>query len=76
MTNLHVLELDQNSLTGQIPSNIGNLTKMVNLSLARNMLYGPIPPSFGNLTHAFPKISPDNFFKHKSFSFESLIRSG
>ena len=43
--------LDRNQLTGEIPSEIGNLTNLTRLSLNRNQLTGSIPPEIGNLTN-------------------------
>ncbi|KAJ1275253.1 hypothetical protein BS78_05G122100 [Paspalum vaginatum] len=42
--------LDQNNLTGEIPSWLGGFTKLVALILSKNNLTGSIPPSLGNLT--------------------------
>ena len=44
------LYLWQNSLSGEIPSEIGNLTRLVLLDLAFNSLSGAIPSEIGNLT--------------------------
>ena len=44
------LLLNDNSLTGSIPSGLGNLTKLEDLSLANNSLTGSIPPELGNLS--------------------------
>ena len=38
-------------LTGSIPPELGNLTKLIDLSLHRNQLTGTIPSSLGNLTN-------------------------
>ncbi|KAM7481591.1 hypothetical protein LguiB_006174 [Lonicera macranthoides] len=38
------------SLTGPIPSSIGNLNHLVELDLSNNSLTGPIPSSIGNLS--------------------------
>ncbi|KAK3425868.1 hypothetical protein EUGRSUZ_F02430 [Eucalyptus grandis] len=61
LPNLVVLELTNNSLFGNIPPSIGDLSKLTyincnltNLSyllLFQNMLSGPIPSSIGNLTN-------------------------
>jgi hypothetical protein len=45
-----VLELGDNKLEGQIPVELGNLTRLRVLALNDNLLTGPIPDSFGNLT--------------------------
>lgn len=44
------LYLAGNKLVGPIPSSLGNLASLSDLSLAGNELSGPIPDSFGNLT--------------------------
>ncbi len=44
------LELTDNGLTGTIPAELGNLTKLDRLSLADNGLTGPIPESLGSLS--------------------------
>ena len=45
------LSLMINSLTGTIPSELGNLTELTTLYLDRNTLSGSIPPELGNLTN-------------------------
>ncbi len=42
-------ELIPHGLTGAIPSQIGRLGKLAELSLGQNRLSGPIPPELGNL---------------------------
>ena len=44
------LILNNNSLTGTIPSELGNLTNLTWLQLSRNSLSGGIPSELGNLT--------------------------
>ncbi len=44
------LQLQQNRLTGPLPSSLGNLTAAVALTFNYNDLTGNIPSSFGNLT--------------------------
>ena len=45
------LELYNNNLTGNIPTELGNLTKLTRLNLARNQLTGTIPAALGKLTN-------------------------
>ena len=44
------LWLSGNGLTGPIPPELGQLTRLMHLSLADNELTGPIPPELGNCT--------------------------
>ena len=44
------LYLGRNQLSGSIPAELGNLTKLEFMALDRNKLSGPIPPELGNLT--------------------------
>ena len=45
------LVLYGNGLTGSIPSSLGSLTNLIQLSLSNNDLTGSIPPSLGSLTN-------------------------
>ena len=45
------LDLIEGGLTGEIPSDIGNLTNLVGLYLDNNQLTGEIPPELGQLTN-------------------------
>ena len=51
MTNLTLLQLYDNQLSGEIPSELGNLTELTNLILSANQLTGTIPAGLGNLTN-------------------------
>ena len=51
MINLTFLTLSHNQLSGEIPTDIGNLTNLNSLSLGYNQLTGEIPPEIGNLTN-------------------------
>src|SRR5258706_5145226 len=42
--------LDSNSLSGPLPSSLGNLDQLVNLDLQHNYIYGDMPASLGNLS--------------------------
>ena len=44
------LDLGGNQLTGMIPSELGDLSRLEWLSLTRNQLSGPIPPELGKLS--------------------------
>jgi Leucine-rich repeat (LRR) protein len=46
--NLTGLFLGSNQLTGEIPSEIGNLTNLTSLVLSNNQLTGEIPPELCN----------------------------
>ena len=45
------IHLRENQLTGQIPSQLGNLVSLTVLDIANNQLSGPIPPQLGNLAN-------------------------
>ena len=45
------LDFSYSELTGEIPSEIGNLTNLQVLNLSSNNLSGEIPPEIGNLTN-------------------------
>ncbi|KAI4312884.1 hypothetical protein MLD38_037674 [Melastoma candidum] len=50
LTNLEVLTLTSNRLSGEIPSSLGNLIHLVSLDLRYNQLGGRIHSSLGNLS--------------------------
>ena len=45
------ISLDENSLSGSIPTELGNLSNLTYLSLDRNSLSGRIPTELGNLSN-------------------------
>ncbi len=45
------LDLNQNNLSGQLPTSLGNLANLQRLYLYKNQLSGPIPTSLGNLAN-------------------------
>ena len=49
--NTTTLNLSNSGLTGEIPSEIGNLTNLTDLILFNNQLTGEIPSEIGNLTN-------------------------
>jgi Leucine-rich repeat (LRR) protein len=49
--NVHWIELGENNLSGNIPSQLGNLSNLQNLYLLLNQLSGTIPPELGNLSN-------------------------
>ena len=51
LTNLELLGLHDNALTGGIPPELGRLTNLVTLALQSNNLTGGIPPELGRLTN-------------------------
>ncbi|CAN1187581.1 Probable LRR receptor-like serine/threonine-protein kinase At3g47570 [Linum perenne] len=48
LNSLQHLYLDNNHLSGDIPSSIGNLTRLIEVSISSNHLQGQIPVSIGN----------------------------
>ena len=53
--------LNDNSLSGSIPAELGNLTNLTGLSLTYNSLTGSIPSELGNLTNLTGLSIGDNF---------------
>jgi len=51
LNNLSVLDLGGNQLSGEIPSEICNLTNLTELELGGNQLSGEIPSEIGNLNN-------------------------
>ncbi|KAK2640181.1 hypothetical protein Ddye_027976 [Dipteronia dyeriana] len=45
------IDLSCNELTGDIPTDIGNLQEIITMNLSHNFLSGSIPESFSNLTN-------------------------
>jgi len=48
---VNYLNLNNNNLSGSIPSDLGNLSKLNSLQLRRNQLTGSIPSALGNLSN-------------------------
>jgi len=67
------LSLPDNNLAGDIPSALGNLTKLDTLSLGGNGLTGNLPFSFGNLMNlAFLNLATNKLSGNIPFSFANL----
>ena len=62
LTNLVLLNLARNSLTGTIPPQLSNFPRMRNFVLSSNKLSGAIPEELGNLTTLWQLRLYDNFF--------------
>ncbi|XP_014499714.1 LRR receptor-like serine/threonine-protein kinase GSO2 [Vigna radiata var. radiata] len=59
---LRSIDLSSNSLTGEVPTEIGYLLGLVSLNLSRNNFYGEIPSEIGNLSSLeFLDLSRNNF---------------
>ena len=58
---LNYLDVSGNSLTGLIPSELGNLQELTELHLDSNPLAGPIPRELGNLQALTQLWLGDNF---------------
>jgi Leucine-rich repeat (LRR) protein len=54
------LILNHNSIQGSIPSCLGSLPKLVDLTLSNNMLEGTLPNALGNLKHLEKLYLDDN----------------
>jgi Leucine rich repeat len=54
------LILNHNSLQGSIPSCLGSVSKLVDLTLSNNMLEGTLPNALGNLKHLEKLYLDDN----------------
>lgn len=62
MPNIQVIKLDQNKLTGWLPSGWSGLSKLKEVTLSNNRLAGPLPASWGSLTD----------MQHLDLSFNSI----
>ena len=51
MTSLEALWLENNELSGEIPSSFGNLTKLTNVEVKDNRLTGCLPPAWAVVLH-------------------------
>ena len=67
------LNLSNNQLTGEIPSEIGKLTNLEGLYLFENQLTGEIPEEIGNLTNlTFLGLSENQLIGEMSSNIENL----
>ncbi|KAL0004670.1 hypothetical protein SO802_012231 [Lithocarpus litseifolius] len=70
-------ELLGNNLTRVIPSEIGNLTKLISLDLYQNQLSGDIPTSLGNLASLrFLRLQSNEFSGTIPLEVFQLVRYG
>jgi hypothetical protein len=53
LVNLRGVDLSSNSLTGQLPTSIGSLSRLLQLNLSDNLFSSVIPSSYGFLTNIF-----------------------
>ncbi|MEK7990510.1 MAG: hypothetical protein VSS52_005845, partial [Thiotrichaceae bacterium] len=68
------LDLNNNQLTGEIPSELGNLSGLTRLFLSNNQLTGEIPNELGNLSSLINLDLRDNQLTGKlPFSLNNLI---
>ncbi|KAK7330179.1 hypothetical protein VNO77_24366 [Canavalia gladiata] len=73
LTQLRVLSLRSNGLTGEIPSDFSNLTFLRSLYLQKNQLSGEFPPSLSHLTRLTRlDLSSNNFSGPIPFSINNL----
>ncbi|KAJ1390175.1 Protein kinase domain [Sesbania bispinosa] len=74
LTQLRVLSLRSNGLTGEIPSDFSNLTFLRSLYLQKNQLSGEFPPSLTRLTRLTRlDLSSNNFTGSIPFSINNLV---
>lgn len=74
LTQLRVLSLRSNGLTGEIPSDFSNLTFLRSLYLQKNQFSGEFPPSLTRLTRLTRlDLSSNNFTGTIPFSINNLV---
>ena len=71
-TNLQLLQISNNSISGVIPSDIGNLIGLEMLDFGRNLLTGVIPESIGKLTQLQGLGLNSNYLSRLPFSIGNL----
>jgi len=73
LSQLRILSLRSNALTGEIPSDFSNLTFLRNLYLQKNQFSGEFPPSLTRLTRLTRlDLSSNNFSGQIPFSVNNL----
>lgn len=73
LTQLRVLSLRSNGLTGEIPADFSNLSLLTNLYLQNNHLSGEFPPSLTQMTRLTHLVlSANNFTGEIPFSINNL----
>jgi len=60
MTHLKVMSLSDNSFSGELPNELGDLTSLERLEIAGNHIKGAIPTSMGNLTNLNTLVLAEN----------------
>ncbi|KAK6122410.1 hypothetical protein DH2020_043852 [Rehmannia glutinosa] len=75
LTELRVLSLRENSLSGQIPSDLASCTQLQDLHLQGNSFSGEIPESFFNLRNLLRvNLARNNFSGNLSSGFNNLTQ--
>ncbi|KAF5809972.1 putative protein kinase RLK-Pelle-LRR-VIII-1 family [Helianthus annuus] len=72
---LEVVRLDRNALTGNVPSNINNLTGLFELFLSNNLLTGPVPDLTGLTSLNYLDLSNNTFDQSDVPSWFSTLQS-
>nr|GEW88655.1 probable leucine-rich repeat receptor-like protein kinase At5g49770 [Tanacetum cinerariifolium] len=72
---LEVVRLDRNSLDGDVPLNINNLTNVMELYLSNNQLTGPVPNLTGMNSLNYVDLSNNGFEQTKIPSWFSTLQS-
>ncbi|KAG2683477.1 hypothetical protein I3843_10G032000 [Carya illinoinensis] len=70
MSKLQYLLLDQNSIRGEIPHEIGNCVKLLQLQMGSNYLSGEIPPEIGHIKNLQIALNLSSNHLHGSLPLE------
>ncbi|KAL6127934.1 hypothetical protein ACLB2K_071295 [Fragaria x ananassa] len=74
---LKVVNLENNNLSGNIPSSIGYLLDLISVHLRNNQLSGELPLSLQNCTQCFNNLSAmNNLSKSSSLTFLDVTNEG